>query len=106
MRLIDADNFVNNFRLLLSRSSLGEISPHENVSVGEIAGLIKDEPTAFDLKRVIGQFEECKRIMQSPISQDCFGKECKVGDCTVCAFDKAIEILKSAANATNGKNGS
>lgn len=57
MKLIDVDNFINNLRLLLNRTTLGEISPHESISVGEIATLIKNEPIAYDLDKVMEQLE-------------------------------------------------
>lgn len=55
---------------------------------------INELPTAYDVDKVVGQLEECKRIMESPVQQDCYGEECKVGDCIVCAFDKALDIVK------------
>lgn len=63
MRLIDADNFTNNLRLLLNRTTLGEISPHESISVGEIATLIKNEPTAYNIDKVVERLEERKNIL-------------------------------------------
>ena len=32
--------------------------------------------------------------MISPVSQDCFGEECRYNDCMACVFAKAIEIVK------------
>lgn len=56
---------------------------------------IKNLPTAYDVDKVVEQLEKCKEIMKSPISRDCFEKECACSDCTVCCFDKAIEIVKA-----------
>lgn len=50
--------------------------------------------TAYDPDKVIEQLEKVEEIMTSPVSQDCFGEECKASDCTVCLIDKAIEIVK------------
>ena len=63
--------------------------------VRRIMDFIVQAPDAYDVDEVVKQLEECKRIMESPVQQDCFGEECKIGDCTVCAFEKAIEIAKA-----------
>ena len=47
--------------------------------------------------KIIEKLEECKDIMISPKVSDCFEEECKYNDCTVCAFAKAIEIVKQEA---------
>ena len=48
-------------------------------------------------EKIIEKLEECEDIMLSPKDYDCFGEECKYNDCTVCAFAKAIEIVKQEA---------
>lgn len=81
MRLIDADKFKELF--------------NDGTAIGRIVmSFIDEQPTAYDVDKVVGQLEECKRIMESPVQQDCYGEECKVGDCIVCAFDKALDIVK------------
>ena len=38
--------------------------------------------------------EEVEKIMTSPVTEDCFGEECRASDCTICLISKAIEIVK------------
>ena len=55
--LISTEHFIKSIQLLLSKSSLGEISPQTELAVGEIATLIEKEPTAFDKEKVIGELK-------------------------------------------------
>lgn len=93
--LISRKTLVNNLKLFLDRSFLGETTAHNCVSVGEIAGLIKDAPTAYDADKVIEQLEDLKRRYWFTIANtgdeklDCSYEN--VGN----ALDKAIEIVKS-----------
>lgn len=92
MRLIDADNFTDNLRLLLNRTTLGEISPHESISVGEIATLIKNEPTAYDVDKVVERLERDSQniVLIYPTDQG-YDYEDAIG----IDVNKAIEIAKS-----------
>lgn len=54
----------------------------------------KCTPTAYDPDKVVEQLEEVEKIMASPVTEDCFGEECRASDCTVCVISKAIEIVK------------
>ncbi len=69
MRLIDADKLIN---------SLGS----SDVDL-YISGLIDEQPTSFDVNKVVEQLEEVEKIMTSPVTEDCFGEECRASDCTV-----------------------
>lgn len=60
----------------------------------ECINCIKACDTAYDPDKVVGQLEEVKKIMTSPVNEDCFGEECRASDCTVCLISKAIEIVK------------
>lgn len=60
----------------------------------EILEKIDKQPTAFDVDNVMEQFEEVEKIMTLPVTEDCFGEECRASDCTVCLISKAIEIVK------------
>ncbi len=82
MRLIDADKFKG--KVIASHTGSGVIK--------WVA--IDDVPTAYDPDKVVKQLEEVEKIMTSPVSQDCFGEECKASDCTVCLISRAIEIVK------------
>lgn len=60
----------------------------------EILEKIDKQPTAFDVDNVVEQLEEVEKIMTLPVTEDCFGEECRASDCTVCLISKAIEIVK------------
>lgn len=79
-RLIDADKIID---------SLG--NSDMDFAIGAV---IDEQPTVFDVDKVIEQLEEVEKIMTSPVTKDCFGEECRASDCTVCLISKAIEIVK------------
>ena len=95
MRLIDADMLIEMLRHDIDCYDTGKPDDKIYINAKDVINMIKGQPTAHDVDRVVGQLEECKRIMESPVQQDCFSKECEVGDCSVCAFDKAISIVKA-----------
>ena len=80
MRLIDADEIID---------SLG--NSDMDFAIGAV---IDEQPTVFDVDKVVEQLEEVEKIMTSPVTKDCFGEECRASDCTVCLISKAIEIVK------------
>lgn len=55
---------------------------------------IQNLPTAFHLENVIGQLEELEKWNNDR-------ENCKFTEGYACAIDNALEILKSAQNATN-----
>lgn len=59
-----------------------------------IMRIIDEQPTVYDKNKVLEQLEKCRNIMLSPVSENCFGVECKHKDCTVCVFEKAISIVQ------------
>lgn len=59
-----------------------------------IKEIIDEQPTAFDVDKVVEQLEEVEKIMTSTVTEDCFGEECRASDCTICLISKAIEIVK------------
>ena len=65
------------------------------LTVREIKDLIRKEPLAYNVDKVIERLEECKSIMLSPTTTDCFGTNCEHNDCLACVFEKAIEIVKN-----------
>lgn len=82
MRLIDANNLQFNGR------------NYNKSQMKAILDFIDTQPTAYGTDKVVRQLEEVEKIMTSPVSQDCFGEECKASDCTVCLISRAIEIVK------------
>lgn len=65
------------------------------LTVREIKDLIRKKPLAYNVDKVIERLEECKSIMLSPTTMDCFGTNCEHNDCLACVFEKAIEIVKN-----------
>lgn len=92
--LISRKTAYKAFSDYLNRNFIGEISFQTELSIGEIASVIKSIPTAFDKERVIEGLDECRKLMLSPVSEDCFGESCKENDCMACVFNKAIEIVE------------
>ena len=82
MRLIDADKLIHALcrDYTTGKKTLGQV--------------IDEHPTAFDVDKVVEQLEEVEKIMTSPVTEDCFGEECRASDCTICLISKAIEIVK------------
>ena len=84
MRLIDAD-------LVLKRLEEWNTSDKmDNFARNRIV----EQPTAYNIDKVVEQLEEIKRMMESNISPDCFREECIEADCTICLAGKVIEIVK------------
>ena len=77
MRLIDADLLIE-----------GRVENDPVVIAAKCA------PTAYNPDKVVEQLKEVEKIMASPVTEDCFGEECRASDCTVCVISKAIEIVK------------
>lgn len=82
MRLIDADKLIHALcrDYTTGKKTLGQV--------------IDEQPTAFDMDKIMEQLEEVEKIMTSPVTEDCFGEECRASDCTICLISKAIEIVK------------
>ena len=95
MRLIDADLLKENISRWLKPSAPDETEMIE-VTDALVSTMIEieEQPTAFDVDKVVEQLEEVEKIMTSPVTEDCFGEECRASDCTVCLISKAIEIVK------------
>lgn len=86
-RLIDADELIKYIKIC-------EIGTSINYDQKEFIDCINEQPTAFDVDKVVEQLEEVEKIMTSPVTEDCFGEECRASDCTICLIRKAIEIVK------------
>lgn len=71
----------------LNRSFLAEISSQTELSIGEIASVIKSVPAAFDKEKVIEQIRE-------KVS-DCYLEYCgKYNNCLQCRADEAVKIVE------------
>lgn len=95
MRLIDADALKENISKWLKPSKPDETEMIE-VADAFVSTMmdIDEQPTVFDVDKVVEQLEEVEKIMTSPVTEDCFGEECRASDCTVRLISKAIEIVK------------
>lgn len=73
----------------INRSVVGEITPQTELSIGEIASVIKSIPVAFDKEKVI---DELYRYT----AEECELHECGIRSeyCNVCMAKKAIEIVE------------
>lgn len=113
MVLINKDNFLNNFKLLLNRNPLGETSAQESVSVDEVASLIKDEPIALDLESVLAAIdhiktdnscEDCTYKTKCDRLQKFYSSNTDVDFCALTTKHVAMDILKSALNTEAGED--
>lgn len=98
MILIDADKLIQEMRKWYwdkekQKAAENDVSPMDLFTHLAIT-TVQEQPTAFDLDKVVEQLEEVEKIMTSPVTEDCFGEECRASDCTVCLISKAIEIVK------------
>lgn len=90
-RLIDADEFIKNF-------SYAKANAEENIMCATVGRMVKEQPTAFDVEKVIEQLENIKAYDACPeelrylckYSNHCFYRE----EVELRALDKAIEIVK------------
>lgn len=102
------------FKKLFTTSN-GRICPDTNIdnfpltlNVKDVKNAIRKAPTAFDLENVIMELERISKDMQSEAND-----LASIGDygCATKfegmaqAYKDCVKILKSVANATNGKNG-
>ncbi len=89
------DNILINKQTLINTITTEYDTRYGNYPLSNLLDCIKRQPTAYDVEKVVKQLKECRDIMLSPTTQDCFGEECKYSDCYACVFDKAIEIVRS-----------
>lgn len=50
------------------------------------------------LEKILEEIEDVRKIMKSTVATKCFGKECENDDCTVCVYERVIEIICSHMN--------
>ena len=87
---------IMSFRCSLTglRSGKGMLALVADQYRKSILQIIEDQPTAFDTEKVMEELNNCRKIMLSPTSKDCFGEECKENDCLACVFNKAMEVIE------------
>ena len=69
----------------LNRSFLAEISSQTELSIGEIASVIKSVPTAFDKEKVIEKLNSGRFVTVDGVT---------VGESTSIRIDRAVEIVE------------
>ena len=92
MRLIDEEKLMEDMQKTITEKS----------STIDWMNMIYRQPVAYDVDKVVEQLEEVEKIMTSPVTEDCFGEECRASDCTVCLISKAIEIVKGGGVDASG----
>lgn len=102
MRLIDADKLIQEMRKWYwdkekQKVAENDVSPMDLFTHLAIT-TVQEQPTAFDVDKVVEQLEEVEKIMTSPVTEDCFGEECRASDCTICLISKAIEIVNEGGS--------
>ena len=103
MRLIDADLLKENIskRLKSFNPDGTEIEVANALALVSTMMEIDEQPTAFDVDKVVEQLEDIKRkkyrACQDVICEDCkYSKDCCDGDeSDKLALERAIEIVKS-----------
>ena len=56
------------------------------------------------LEKILEEIEDVRKIMKSTVATNCFGKECKNDDCTVCVCERVMEIIRSHMDEVNDTN--
>ena len=94
MRLIDADALLDQYNLKDATKYGNKDADQQAHSYGtlmmyEIADLIEDAPTVYDVDKVVDQLEEI-RVKKTCNKEKCDEKEL----CRICVVDDASEIVK------------
>ena len=92
----EIDYRTDRFRKFFERAKAGAnimMGTYERETADVLAKAF-EESRPYDLDKVVEQLKEVEKIMTSPVTEDCFGEECRASDCMVCVISKAIEIVK------------
>lgn len=88
MRLIDADEFIKKFRYAEANTE------DEKIMCATVRRMIKEQPTAFDVEKVVRELRDLKmRYYLTIANTGDADKDCAYLN-IVNAIDKAIEIVK------------
>lgn len=88
MRLIDADEFIKKFRYAEANTE------DEKIMCATVRRMIKEQPTAFDVEKVVREFRDLKmRYYLTIANTGDADKDCAYLNIAN-AIDKAIEIVK------------
>ena len=102
MRLIDADALLEQYNLkdatkYGNKNAEQQAHSYSTLMLYEIADMIEDAPTAYDVDKVVAQFEEI-RVKKTCNKEKCDEKEL----CRICVVDDAIEIVKGGGVDASG----
>lgn len=94
MRLIDADALLEQYNLKAAtkygnKNAEQQAHSYSTLMLYEIADMIEDAPTVYDVDKVVDQLEEI-RVKKTCNKEKCDTKEL----CRICVVDDAIEIVK------------
>ena len=94
MRLIDADALLEQYNLkdatkYGNKDAEQQAHSYSTMMLYEIADMIEDAPTVYDVDKVVDQLEEI-RVKKTCNKEKCDEKEL----CRICVVDDAIEIVK------------
>ena len=88
MRLMDADEFIKKFRYAEANTE------DEKIMCATVRRMIKEQPTAFDVEKVVREFRDLKmRYYLTIANTGDADKDCAYLNIAN-AIDKAIEIVK------------
>lgn len=73
----------------------GSLNPKFVQGLWEAKEIIEDQPTAYDVDKVVEQLKECERYVYDAVSDD---------DSYVIDTEKAIEIVKGAVKDVHNSN--
>lgn len=90
MRLIDADEFIKKFSYAKANTE------EENIMCATVRRMVKEQPTAFDAKKVVEQLEESRGYIATPkyCNGMCGDSTCDGRNCFQCCLDYLINIVK------------
>lgn len=102
MRLIDADALLEQYNLkdatkYGNKNAEQQAHSYSTLMLYEIADMIEDAPTAYDVDKVVEQFEEI-RVKKTCNKEKCDTKEL----CRICVVDDAIGIVKGGVVDAGG----
>lgn len=102
MRLIDADALLEQYNLkdatkYGNKNAEQQAHSYSTLMLYEIADMIEDAPTVYDVDKVVDQLEEI-RVKKTCNKEKCNEKEL----CRICVVDDAIEIVKGGGVDADG----
>lgn len=93
MRLIDADELRES---VVKEMLKAELNSPIYCTLECVIADIEGAATAYDMDKVVEQLGKYSERMEKAVNGECFEEgNCQYDECAVCAFQKAIEIVKT-----------